>query len=78
MAPIGAYLIMDDGVRNPDQDLTRQCAWCGSVVYQGISRIRSHGICAKCLAQEMQRQREEARRWGHRAGDSELDAPDLI
>jgi hypothetical protein len=61
--------------RNPDQDLTRVCAWCGCVVYQGRSQLPSHGICARCLALEMQRQREEARRWGHRVDDPPAGNP---
>jgi hypothetical protein len=59
-----------DVVRDPEQDLTRICSWCGCIIYQGRARMPSHGICAGCLTRELIRQREEQRRWGRA-----VDAP---
>ena len=73
MAPDGAYLDMADVVRDPEQDLTRICSWCGRVVYQGRSRIPTHGICGRCLTHELLQQRREARRGGRAANQPAAD-----
>jgi hypothetical protein len=64
---------MADVVRDPEQDLTRICSWCGQVVYQGRSGVPTHGICGRCLTLELLRQREDARRGGRAANTQAAD-----
>jgi hypothetical protein len=69
---------MAEVVRSADQDFTRVCSWCGRVVYEGRSAILTHGICARCLRDDMFEQRRlRERRSGHRAERVDQRRPDV-
>ena len=64
----GAYLSMAQVVPDPNQDFTWVCSWCGRVVYAGRSPILTHGICARCLRDDMFERRRDAARAGLHPG----------